>query len=122
MRRNWVRQKAPELIHPAHEPPPVEQMTHEMKEIERHGRPTHLVIEEVRDVEADERVPGELRHHRVLLVVEHPRVIAASELTPAHETGKQPLGVRRIEKLDQARQPAGRSLQRQCAVQRLVEV
>ena len=74
-------------------------MSHEMKEIERDGRATHLVIEEVGDVEADKRVPGELRHHRILLVVEHPRVIAAGSLAPGREPREEPFSVRRIEKL-----------------------
>ena len=63
-----------------------------------------LMLEEIRNVEADDRMPGHSRHDDVLRIVEHPRVCAPGRLAPASQPRMQPLGVGGIEKLRQARQ------------------
>src|SRR5580698_10839614 len=47
-----VGEEPPELIHPAHQAPPVEELAYEMEHVEREGRATRLVLEEFSDVEA----------------------------------------------------------------------
>ena len=51
-----VGQEAPELIHPAHQSPAIQEMTHQVKEVKRHGRSAHLVVEKIRHVEPDDGV------------------------------------------------------------------
>ncbi len=50
-----IGQQSPELVHPAHEAPPVEELAHQMKEIERERARVDLAVEKVRDVEANDR-------------------------------------------------------------------
>ncbi len=55
-------------------------------------------------------------------VVEHPRVLASRALAPAREPRMNALRVRRIDELDQPREPPGRKIQRQRSAQRLIEI
>ena len=49
-----IGQQPPEFIHPAHQPPAIEQLAHQMKQVQRDRRAGELVIEELRDVEAND--------------------------------------------------------------------
>ncbi len=49
-----VREQPPELVHPADEAPAVEKAAHEMEEIQRYRRTHYLVLEEIRDIKADD--------------------------------------------------------------------
>ena len=55
-----IGEQPPELVHPAHEPPPVEQAADDMEEIERDRRARERVVEKVRDVDTEERRSGQL--------------------------------------------------------------
>ena len=60
-----VRQEPRELIRPADEAPPIEQRPHDVKEIERDRSASDLVLQELRDVDSEERVPAETLAIRV---------------------------------------------------------
>src|SRR3984957_229456 len=82
-----IHQQTPELIHPAHEAPPVEELPHEVKEIERDRRTRDLVIKEVRDIKANERMASEARDNHVRLVVEYPGIVPLGRAAPGQEAG-----------------------------------
>src|SRR6185437_3599603 len=71
---------------------------------------------------ADGRLMSEPRHHRIVRVVEHARVLSARHLAPARKPRMDPLRIRRVQELDEPGQPPCGSIERQSPPQRLIEV
>ena len=118
-----IAEQLRELVHPHHEPPPVERLPHAMKEIERDRRAQRRTLEKLGDIEAHDGAVRQPFLTARLGAVEHPRVLAIGGFTPAREACVHALRVRGIQELDEPRQPSRRRrLQRQRAEQRLLEI
>lgn len=109
-------------MNPDLEAPAVQQLSHQVKQIERHRRADDVVVQEFGDVKSDGRLAREPRHHPIVRVVEHRRVLAARQIAPARQARMSPLWIRGIQKLDEPRQPAHGSIERHSPPQRLIEV
>ena len=98
-----IGEQAPELVHPTDESTAVEKLADQVKQIKSHRRARDVVPQELRNVEADHGMPRKRVHNTILGVVEHPRVVAFRDCTPASQTREHSLGVRGVEKLDESR-------------------
>src|SRR5208282_4499254 len=78
-----VGQQTPKLVHPTNQSSPVQQLAHEMKQVQSHGRARELMIQEFRDVESDDGVRGQSRYDTIGRVVEDPRILPLGALAPA---------------------------------------
>jgi hypothetical protein len=54
--KGGIGEEAPELVHPTHELPAIQELPDQVKEVERDRRTAQRMIQEVRDVEANEGV------------------------------------------------------------------
>src|SRR6202035_3132400 len=111
-----------ELVRPAHETPPVQERPDYVKEIERDGSAGHLVVEELRDIRSEERRARDPTRERVRRVVERPGVIPTEALAPPAESRVNPVGARRVRKLDEPREAARCDLEGERPAQRLIEI
>ena len=100
-----VRQQPPELIHPAHQPPAVEELAHQVKQVQRDGSARSRVVQEIRDIEAEDRmVLVSSGDDRSSGIVEDPRVVALGSLRTTGRSRRRRPRVGRVQELDEARQ------------------
>src|SRR5688500_17352950 len=76
-----------------------------MKQVAVEGTSNELMCEEMRDVESDRRVPGELLDDRVGWIIEDPGVLSTRAVTPPRKARVDSVGPGWVSELDEARQP-----------------
>src|SRR6202030_1489633 len=107
---------------PAHEASAIQQLAHQVKKVERDGRAADLMVQKIRDVKRNNRIPGESRDHDVLCAIEDPGVVSPGRLAPGRQARVQAFGIRGVQELHQTRKPSRGGIERQRSAQRLIKI